>query len=151
MLRRSPLLHFEQRTCQIALGRDLERSTTVPERDPPAQRAACDPSDLGKTPHLRPPNGSRLSREQLAATLLAEPQEALEPRKNRRIPHRSVQGEMLKHYWHRNVSVSSQRRGDDPRQAWPICLANAIVVVALAVGGFNPSIEEVERDPNLRE
>src|SRR6266571_8319391 len=61
MLRRSPPLHFEQRTYQMALGRDLERSTTVPERDPPAQRAACDPSDLGKTPHLRPPNGPRLS------------------------------------------------------------------------------------------
>src|SRR5881296_3942545 len=61
MLRRSPLLHFEQRTYQMALGRDLERSTSVPERDPPAQRAACDSSDLDKTPHLRPPNGSRLS------------------------------------------------------------------------------------------
>src|SRR6266566_9395996 len=61
MLQRSPLLHFEQRTYQMALGRDLERSTTVPERDLPAQRAACEPSDLGKTPHLRPPNGVRLS------------------------------------------------------------------------------------------
>src|SRR2546426_513430 len=61
MLQRSPLLHFEQRTYQMALGRDLERSTTVPERDLPAQRAACEPSDLGKTPHLRPPNVVRLS------------------------------------------------------------------------------------------